>query len=130
MSAPVETWGGPMKATGVLVGHQSFLRSLFDGIERELRDVKTSAEVAAFAQLAERMMSDYGAIEKVQDAQGYSNHQDCVSFLIQAQQARPVMEAKSLLLLAIHMLRDHVVEEEQGIMMPAAETFQARSLQS
>ena len=125
MSTPIETSCGPTRAAAVPVHHQSFLRSLLDGIERELRDVKTSAEVAAFAQLAERMMSDYGAMQKVQGAQGYSNHQDCVNFLIQAQQARPVMEAKSLLVLAIHMLRNHVGGEEQGVMMPATETFQS-----
>ena len=130
MSAQVETWCDPAKATGLLVNHQPFLQSLFDGIEREVHDVETSAEIAAFAQLAERMMGDYGAMGKGQRGHPCSNHQDCVRFLIQAQQARPVMEAKSLLLLAIHMLRDHVGEEEQGIMMPAGETFQAGSSQS
>ena len=130
MSTPIETWCGPTRAAGVPVRHQSFLRSLLDGIERELRDVKTSAEVAAFAQLAERMMSDYGAMGKGQRGHPCSNHQDCARFLIQAQQARPVMEAKSLLLLAIHMLRDNVAGEEQGIMVPGAETSQAGSFQS
>ena len=52
MSTPIETSCGPTRAAAVPVHHQSFLRSLLDGIERELRDVKTSAEVAAFAQLA------------------------------------------------------------------------------
>ncbi|MBI5686069.1 MAG: hemerythrin domain-containing protein [Verrucomicrobia bacterium] len=132
-----------MKATEVLVSHHSFLRALFDEIERAMRDVDTSAEISTFACMVEALMLDHAEaeetllfapldnmlMEKGQLMQLYSNHRECLSLLQKAQEARPVTEAKSLLLVAMRMLRDHFRDEERKIILLAETTFQPKSLQ-
>ena len=132
-----------MKATDILLSHHSFLRALFDETERAMRAAPSSAEVNALARLVEALTLDHAdaeetlllapldnlLIEKGQLLHLYSNHRECVGLLKQAQENRPVMETKSLLLVAMRMLRDHFRDEEHKVLSLAEATFQPKSLQ-
>jgi hypothetical protein len=94
---------------------------LFDGIERELRDVDSSAEVAAFAQVAEDLTHDYARANgnrlllpqvNLPMANGRAAHADgnlpeWACLLKLAKQASHPSEAKSHLLQAMRALRGH-----------------------
>ncbi|MBI5683480.1 MAG: hypothetical protein HZC54_00235 [Verrucomicrobia bacterium] len=108
-----------------------------------MRDMETAAEIGAFARIVEGVTLDYAEAEenllftplnsmlaeKGQFAQFSANHKECIGLLKKAQQARNVADAKSHLLAAMRILRDHFGNEERTVIALAQETFQPKSLQ-
>lgn len=86
-------------------------------------DHAEAEETLLFARLDNMLM------EKGQLVQLYSNHRECIGLLQKAQETHPLVETKSLLLVAMCMLHDHFRDEEFEIITLAETTFQPKSLQ-
>ena len=125
MNLQTETPNSSTRAAQAGSALHTSLLMLFDGIERELRDVDTSAEVAAFAQVAEDLTHDYARANgnrlllppvNLPVADSRAAHADrhlpeWVCLLKLAKQANHASEAKGHLLQAMRTLRGHFGEE-------------------
>jgi hemerythrin-like domain-containing protein len=123
-----------MKITEILMAEHAVFHNLFDHIEASAPKLKTLGEVKALAAVVDKVHAPHSKteddlfiepLEPYFDQMGqretfHDEHEHIEAALAKVQKARPVKEAKKILLNAIAASRKHFDKEER-IVFPLAE---------
>ncbi|MBI5683497.1 MAG: hemerythrin domain-containing protein [Verrucomicrobia bacterium] len=133
-----------MKVTDVLASQHTFLRSVFEVIERAMHETERHSDVAAYARLLEGLLRDHAEAEenllfrpldimlteKGGFSQFYSGHQELDHLLKKPQMEMSAAQARNLLHIAFRFMRSHFESEELMVIPLAEEMFQLESLET